>query len=167
MRPLYKLHDAVTIAGNYLAMAALFVICLSFCYEVVARYIFNAPTLWANALVAYLLCIAIFLAAPNLTRVNEHVTINLLRDALPPGVRAVFGQVLRLVACAMCFFAAWFCAVETLNQYTGGIGTILEWEVPKWMISIFIPYGFLSAGLYFLRHVFDPPPEPGNDGAIA
>ena len=96
MRQLLTLHDRITIAGNYFAMGLLFIICLSFSYEVVARYIFNAPTLWANALVSYLLCATVFLSVPELTRRNEHVTINILRDALPATTRIPFDAVLRL-----------------------------------------------------------------------
>jgi hypothetical protein len=32
-----------------------------------------------------------------------------------------------------------------------GIDTISAYPVPKWLVSIFIPYGMLSSGLYFLR----------------
>ena len=46
------------------------------------------------------------------------------------------------------------------------IETILEWQVPKWWVSIFIPYGFLSAGLYFLRHIAERPVQ-GEEGALA
>lgn len=56
------LHDRVTIAGFRAAAALLGLIAVSFCYEVALRYLFNAPTSWANALVSYLLCAAIFLA---------------------------------------------------------------------------------------------------------
>lgn len=150
-------QDNITIAGNYMAMLLLFAICVALCYEVGARYLFNAPTKWASALVSYLLCAAIFLAAPDLTRRNAHVVINVLRDALPPAIRARYVAFLRLVCSGFCFFAAWFCGVETIDQYLGDIDTILEWPVPKWTVSIFIPYGFASAALYFLRHVFDPP----------
>lgn len=166
MRRVFQWHDKITIAGNYVAMALLFVICFAFCYEVAARYLFNAPTTWANALVSYLLCASIFLSAPDLTRRNEHVTINLLRDALPYSVRKPFAAALRTVAACMCLFAAWFCANETLAQYLNDIETILEWQIPKWIVSIFIPYGFLSSGFYFLRHMFSPPAEAG-EGALA
>ena len=166
MRQLLTLHDRITIAGNYFAMALLFVICRSVSYEVVSRYIFNAPTLWANALVSYLLCATVFLSVPELTRRNEHVTINMLRDALPATTRIPFDAILRLVAGFMCLFAAWFCGVETLNQFDTGVETILEWQVPKWWVSIFIPYGFLNAGLYFLRHIAERPVQ-GEEGALA
>jgi TRAP-type C4-dicarboxylate transport system permease small subunit len=167
MRQILRVHDIVTIAGNYIAIGLLVLICLCFSYEVTARYVFNAPTLWANSLVAYFLCAAIFLAVPNLTRLNEHVTINILVDAMPESRRVVFQSVLRAVAAFMCFFAAWFCLSASLNQYESSIETIQEWPVPKWWVSIFIPYGFASSGLYFLRHIWDRPARQEAEGITA
>lgn len=167
MKALLRAHDAITIAGNYLAMVLLLGICVSFSYEVAARYLFNAPTTWANAVVSYFLCASIFLSVPNLTRLGEHVTINILVDAMPDAVRPKMQSTLRLVAAGICVFAAWFCASESYSQYLGDIETILEWPVPKWMVSIFIPYGFLSSGLYFLRHVFEKPVVPAGEGIVA
>lgn len=159
MRTLSRWHDAITIAGNYIAIALLFAISVSLCYEVGARYLFNSPTKWASALVSYLLCASIFLAAPDLTRRNAHVVINVLRDSLPPAIRTPYIAALRLFSGGFCLFAAWFCGVETYQQYIGGIDTILEWPVPKWIVAIFIPYGFANTGIYFFRHIFSPPKD--------
>ena len=63
-------------------MLALAVIVVSFCYEVVSRYFFNAPTIWASPFASYGLCAAIFLAMPELTRTSSHIALNFLNDAL-------------------------------------------------------------------------------------
>ena len=167
MARLFKVHDSITIAGNYLAMALLLGICAAFSYEVAARYLFNAPTAWANAIVSYFLCAAIFLSVPNLTRLNEHVTINILLEALPERLRKGFDLSLRFVAGCICLFSAWFCASESFSQYLGGIETILEWPVPKWMVSGFIPYGLLSSGIYFFRHLRERPQQSSGEGIVA
>src|SRR5262245_21445792 len=83
-RKLADLHDALTAASFAASAAVLAAIAFSFCYEVVARYFFGAPTSWANAFVSYFLCAAIFLAVPELTRRRAHVAINLLLDRLAP-----------------------------------------------------------------------------------
>jgi TRAP-type C4-dicarboxylate transport system permease small subunit len=126
-------------------------IAFSFCYEVTARYFFSAPTSWANAFVSYLLCAAIFLAVPELTRRRAHVAINLLLDRASPQGARVLNRLVRAAGAAACLLAAWIGANETLNQIALGITTISTYPVPKWWVSIFIPYGMLSAGLYFLR----------------
>jgi TRAP-type C4-dicarboxylate transport system permease small subunit len=144
-------HDAVTSASFGAAAAVLAGIALSFCYEVAARYFFAAPTSWANALVSYLLCAAIFLAVPELTRRRAHIAINLLVDHVPRNVAGMLHTLIRAAGAAACLLATWISGNETLSQINQGITTISAYPIPKWWVSVFIPYGMASAGLYFLR----------------
>lgn len=156
---LARWHDAVTTAGFAVAACVLGGIVISFCYEVAARYFFSAPTSWANALVAYMLCAAIFLAVPELTRRRAHVAINLLLDRLRASHAHMLMRMIRVAGAAACLLAAWFTGNATLDQFQQGIDTISAYPVPKWLVSIFIPYGMLSSGLYLLRDlVRDDPP---------
>src|SRR5687767_2171950 len=99
MQPLWRklvgLHDAITAASFAASAIVLAAIAFSFCYEVVARYFFAAPTSWANAFVSYFLCAAIFLAVPELTRRRAHVAINLLLDRLSPNHALILNRVIR------------------------------------------------------------------------
>jgi TRAP-type C4-dicarboxylate transport system permease small subunit len=159
-----RAHDMLTAVSFQLAIACLGIISVVYCYEVVLRYAFNAPTTWANPLVSYLLCALIFLAIPEMTRTSSHISINLLNDALPPSVSNALGQIVRLVGMIACLVGAWITSGETGSQFVGGIWTISYFPVPKWIVSIFIPYGFLSAGLYFLRQLLGDRAEAGARG---
>jgi TRAP-type C4-dicarboxylate transport system permease small subunit len=150
-RRLADLHDALTSAGFVAAACVLGGIAASFCYEVAARYLFSAPTSWANAFVSYMLCAAIFLAVPELTRRRAHVAINLLLDRLSAPSALLLNRLIRTAGAAACLLATWISANATLEQIGLGIETISAFPIPKWWVSIFIPYGMLSSGLYFLR----------------
>lgn len=152
--PLLRIHDAVTTWGAWIAAACLAVIVGTYCIEVVSRYFFNAPTSWAGSAVAYLLCASIFLMLPELTRQRVHIFISVLPDLLSSRAATNLIKTGYLMAFFACVFGAWFCADATLMQYTNNIETLNEWRVPKWVVSIFLPYGLFSSGLYFLRHVF-------------
>jgi TRAP-type C4-dicarboxylate transport system permease small subunit len=146
-------HDALTHLTFVSAAACLTVIVVAYCYEVVARYFFNAPTSWAGALVSYALCGVIFLATPELTRKNIHIVINVLLDLMPPRQVAHLQRVITLACAATCLFAAWVVGTTALTQYRQDIQTILNWPVPKWPLTTVIAYGLLSAGIHFLRHL--------------
>jgi TRAP-type C4-dicarboxylate transport system permease small subunit len=150
-RKLAALHDAITSASFAGSAAVLGLIAFSFCYEVTARYFFAAPTSWANAFVSYLLCAAIFLAVPELTRRRAHVAINLLLDRMSPRSATVLNRIIHAAGAAACLLATWITANATLDQFQSGIDTISTYPVPKWLVSMFIPYGMLSSGLYFIR----------------
>ena len=150
-RRVLLLHDAVTRVSFAASAIIIALIAISFSYEVVARYFFGAPTSWANAFVAYFLCASIFLAAPELTRRRAHVAVTLLPDRASPGVRAALHRITLAAGTGACLLATWITANATAEQFAMGIDTISAYPVPKWLVSIFIPYGMLSSGLYFLR----------------
>jgi C4-dicarboxylate transporter DctQ subunit len=159
------LHDAVTRIGFAASAIILALIAISFSYEVVARYFFGAPTSWANAFVAYFLCASIFLAAPELTRRRAHVAVTLLSDRASPGLRAVLHRVVLAAGAGACLLATWITANATADQFAMGIDTISAYPVPKWLVSIFIPYGMLSSGLYFLRDLVSGHASAGPEAA--
>lgn len=147
-------HDAVTGIGFNGAAFCTGLISVSFAYEVVARYFFSAPTEWATPVASYSMLAIIFLAMPELTRRASHVVINLFLDHATGTTGRALRAGIGAVAAAVCLFSAWFSADATLSQFAQGVWTNPPFAVPKWLISALIPYGMLSAGIYFLRQLF-------------
>ena len=165
MRVLARLQDTITRWGFGLAAALLAVIVCSFCYEVASRYAFNAPTEWASPLVSYSLAAMIFLAMPALTRRGAHISINMMLESAPPARAAVMQFAIRVLAAFACFFAAWFSADASWSQFSQGIWTSPPFALPKWAVSVFVPYGMLSSGIYFVRQLFGEKPA-GGEGIV-
>lgn len=153
LRFLGSVHDGLTRLGFYGAGACLALIVMTYCYEVVARYFFSAPTTWASSLVSYLLCYVVFLAIPELSRKKAHIFISIILDELPDRYSTALFRLAYLIAAVACIFAAAFCFDATAHQFSRGIETVNEWRVPKWVLSVTLPYGFLSTGIYYLRHL--------------
>jgi TRAP-type C4-dicarboxylate transport system permease small subunit len=148
---LRRLHDRITTAGFAGAALCVAIITGAFWYEVVSRYFFSAPTTWAYDLASFVLCPMIFLAIPEMTRRRAHVAVSYLADGMPPHARARLTTAVLLAAALVCFAAAWIAGSETWRQYVRGVETITAVPIRKWWVSIFIPYGLMSSGLYFLR----------------
>jgi TRAP-type C4-dicarboxylate transport system permease small subunit len=164
MTRILKLHDAITRGGYQLAALVVMLIAGAYAFEVVARYFFNSPTEWANAIVSYLLCAVIFLALPEQTRRRAHITITMLMDRADPAMRRIWTGLLALVSGGTCLAVFWVNAGESWAQYTNGILTVGVYEIPKWWTSVVIAYGLLSSGLYFLRAIGgDAAAAPGTD----
>jgi C4-dicarboxylate transporter, DctQ subunit len=148
-----EFHDRLTMAGFALAAILVGLIAAVFCYEVVVRYFLGAPTAWTYDVGCYFLAAVIFLSVPEMTRRNAHVHINLLAERLPGGQARALGFAVGLLATGACVTAAWITGSETWRQYEQGVSTISALPIPKWWVSIFIPYGMLSSALHFLRHL--------------
>jgi C4-dicarboxylate transporter, DctQ subunit len=153
LRVLCDFHDRLTMAGFALAAILVAAIAAAFCYEVVVRYFFAAPTAWTYDLGCYLLAAVIFLSIPEMTRRGAHIHVNLIFDYLSPTGLRVLRVATGVLAVAACLTAAWITGTETWRQYLEEVWTLSAVPIPKWWVSILIPYGLLNSALHFLRHL--------------
>lgn len=166
---LLRVHDVLSGLTFRAALCALATIIGAYCIEVVSRYGFNSPTIWVSPVASYALCALIFLALPELTRRFAHVTVDLQSEFMPARTRIPLARAAHLLSAVACFFAAWISGVEVLSEYKMGVLTNAFFAIPKWWIFGLIPYGFLSAGLHFLRSALGPVPiaDDASKGAVS
>lgn len=160
---LCRLHDGVTTVGFHLAKLCLGIIVFSYSYEVIARYLFAAPTWWANEFVSYSLSIGAFLMLPHVTRAGGHVAVTLIVDSLaPPGQRAM-NRILCGLGFVVCAAAAWISLDENIRQVVKDVHIMNVRPVPKIYISAWMTYGFAGSALHFLRMAIQrSDPHPGK-----
>lgn len=152
---LLRAHDVVTVFGGHLGKLCLGIIVFAYCYEVVARYFFAAPTWWANEVVSYALCISCFLLMPEVTRSNGHVAVSVIIDMAPPERTARLARILHLCAFVTCGTAAWISLDENIRQVLQNVHLMKVYPIPQIYISAWITYGFASSAIYFLRMACD------------
>ena len=166
LRRLASVQDKLSRAGFILAACILAFISIAYCYEVVSRYFFNAPTIWASPLVSYALCLTIFLALPDLARRGLQISIDLHEAWASPGLIESLLRLTRLAAGICCLAAAWITAQQTWSEYSLGVLTNTYMPIPKWWLFVFIPYGLLSAGIYFLRQACGEAPHSSEEAVL-
>lgn len=164
LRRLASLHDHVTKLGLSLGASAIVVLVLSYWYEITARYFFAAPTTWASDVVSYLLSASIFLIVPAVTKLNEHVSVPILIELLRPGAQRRVQKVLNIISFVVCLCTAFITGTENFHQMVGGVTTMATHPIPKWWITVFATYGFLSSSMYFLRSAFEGPGKADRFG---
>ncbi|GMG84584.1 hypothetical protein LNKW23_38000 [Paralimibaculum aggregatum] len=104
-----RLQDLLgrVIAVVFLAVAA------AIAYEVVARYLLNAPTIWAHELTATLVAVAFLFGGPYAMVRGEHIRITSLYMHFPPRLRLMADIVAALVTLfyiGAMIYAAWIVA---------------------------------------------------------
>jgi C4-dicarboxylate transporter DctQ subunit len=164
---LFAAHDALNRAGFAAACVLTGLIACALPYEIVARYFFNAPTDWASPAVSYFLVSTIFLAMPELTRQSAHIAITTILEALHPTTALQMKRVILVISAGTCLLAAWFSGTETFQQFALGIHTIPPMSIPKWIVTVAIPYGMASSAFYFVRHLAGDPSLASPAGAAS
>jgi TRAP-type C4-dicarboxylate transport system permease small subunit len=152
-----RMVDFLSDLGLWIAMTALGLIVLAYNFEVIARYLFDAPTRWSAELVSYLLLIASFLAMPRLTRDGGHVAVTVLLERLPARLHHRGARLIACLGACICFAMAWIAAEETMRQFDRGVRMMAAIPIPKAFISVWIVWGMgLSACQFAFLAVSGP-----------
>lgn len=158
MRPVTGLiHGMSWALGGAAALALLGLIGVTL-VEVVSRYVFRAPTVWAFD-IAYMLNGTSFLLACALAlRVNQHVAVDILSQSFPPRVRRAIEIVLFafLVFPALAFLS-WASWGEFWRSWaTGEVEVVSPWRPRMWPFRLVVALGLTALTLQVLARVVEP-----------
>jgi TRAP-type C4-dicarboxylate transport system permease small subunit len=124
-------------------------------YEVVTRYFFNAPTIWAQETATYLYMWTMLAAASYTLQEGKHVHVDLLTERLP--LRAKMLAEIVTSAIGLCF-----CAIVTIQAYQMIAATVhfgkvsaTPLRVPLWIPQSALFIGFLLLTFQFGLTVAD------------
>lgn len=145
------LLDQVTRLSYHLSGLALASMLCLIINEVIMRYFFNAPTTWAADINQWLFAMSIMLVLPEITRTNGNIAITVIVDRLSHRKKDILCRIILLASFSMCLAAFYISGMETLRQYQTGIMTLWIKPIPKWWISVVIPFGFFLSAIQFLR----------------
>jgi len=112
-------------------------------YEVVARYLFNAPTTWILDVSIYLTMWATFLAVGHTLRAGAHIRMDLYVRRLAPRVRRRTDVIVALVALAFSALLTWQGLQSIADAVRLGEVTLSTIRVPLWVPLAAIPTGGL------------------------
>ena len=119
-------------------------------WEVCARYLFVAPTIWAEELSRLLLMWATFLPMATLLRQRAHIRIPLLTERLGATARRALEAFTLAWVAAFCFVVVWYgwdIAADSLRVGRTS-GTMMD--LPNWWMEAAVPLAFLLLGLQSL-----------------
>jgi len=99
----------------------------------------------------YALLMVPCLGAPWLVREKGHVYVEILMMYLKPRNRERLRFAVGLLCVAVCLVLAWYGADVTLHDYLGNEKDVRSLDMPRWMVSGFIPLSFAMMAVEFLR----------------
>jgi C4-dicarboxylate transporter, DctQ subunit len=118
-------------------------------YEVVARYFFHAPTIWAQETATYLYMWTMLAAASYTLQEGKHVHVDLVTERLPARARHLAGIATSLIGTV-------FCAIVSIQAYQMIAATVrfakvsaTPLRVPLWIPQSALLIGFLLLTFQF------------------
>lgn len=102
----FKVVDGISWVASRLADLSVVLLILAMVYEVVARYVFDAPTVWAFD-IAYMCSGALFLLGVSWAlKEDAHIRIDILRNKMPLRAAGAIEGVAYL--CILCPFLVYW-----------------------------------------------------------
>jgi len=119
-------------------------------YEVLARYIFSAPTFWSMEVTQYLFCAVTMLTGGYCLLRDGHVRVDLFYPKMPLKTQAIVEIVTYPLAIALCAILLYLGGDEFWNVISKGTRSDSVVALPLWPVWLMIPLGGL---LLFLQIV--------------
>lgn len=139
--------------GKYGGRAMLVLIILIMVYEVIARYLFNHPTMWALEFAIYAQVLLVALSAAHVLREEGHVSIGLVIEQFSERKRHWFMCVNSIIGALYCVVlsvqmwntARWSFEVKTASETMG---------VPLAPMQFILLGGFVLLSMQFLARSY-------------
>ncbi|MCB1424613.1 MAG: TRAP transporter small permease [Zhengella sp.] len=99
--------DIVALVCSRIAMVGTLLIVIAMFYEVVARYVFTAPTLWANELSLWIASFVFLLAGLYAMQQRSHIRIYVIYDLMPRWMQKTADVISVLLIAGFTFTLIW------------------------------------------------------------
>lgn len=126
-------------ATSYLILPGILILV----WEVVSRYAFNNPTMWAHGTSQRLFATYYILAGAYVLRHNQHVTVDIFYTRLSVRKKAIlslFGSIFFFVFCGVLFWKGLDFAWTSLSQLEPDE---TPWRAPLYPFKMMVPLGAL------------------------
>ena len=143
MRVLDRFSDALAAFAGWVYVA----LGLMLTYEVVMRYVFTAPTIWAEELSRLFFIYATLLAAPALLHHNQHIRVTALTALMGEGGRRAARLIALGFVALVSLFLAWHALDAPLNSFERGRTSGSMLDIPAWWPQAAVPLALLLVGV--------------------
>lgn len=144
-----SLSTYLSYIGNF-ALAAMMLLAT---VDVVGRYFFNAPVLGAYEITEYLMLIMVFSFLALAQSAKAHISVDIVFNRLPAGLRHVLERFNHLVCLLMMILVTWMGIQRIWELKRTGEASVLL-KIPDYPFAVFLVIGCLVFCIEFLKDVF-------------
>jgi len=161
-----KLIDFVVKVFAFVAGVLLVLMTVSIGYAILSRAVGLPFPLWVVQFNEYALLWITFLGTAWVLGRNRHIAIDLMTRNLNPRTRAVFDLLHSVVGGAVCAVIFWFGLKTVLSMYQRGVTDVSSVDIPRYLVLLVIPLGFLLLALQFVRKALTDLLSVGASGSV-
>ncbi len=151
MKFLSRLNDWVAkVETFFLCLSLMAMLSLAF-LQVVMRNGFNSGIPWADSIVRLLVIWVGFLGACVATKLDQHLTLEVLTKYMPERLKYISAALVRVFAIGVCYFLFMASLKFIANERSAGEQFLHL--MPSWYTIIIIPVAFLLIPFHLLFNI--------------
>jgi C4-dicarboxylate transporter DctQ subunit len=148
---LSRIFERVLTVMAALAGLLLLFITFSISYSIFTRFVGIGSPLWTIQFNEYSLLWMTFLGTAWVLSRQKHVSMDIITARLKPPARRILEKVHSLMGIGLCGALFWYSFRMTLNFFQRGVTDVQAVDMPKYLILIVIPFGFLALGIHIQK----------------
>jgi TRAP-type C4-dicarboxylate transport system permease small subunit len=153
VRRLGALYDRLLAALGLVPGVMVALIGLGTCADVLLRNLGSSGLYGMLEIVEYSLLILVMAGAGYVMRINRHVTVDILTDALPRFLARPAAIATALLSTVFCAIFLWYSIATVLDTYQSGALVQKTFNIPEWVPILAIPLGFLFLTIETVRRL--------------
>lgn len=175
LRALLKLIDGLSYWSGRIVSYLIPIMILALAYEVISRYFFHAPTLWAQDVSVFCFGYIGLIGGAYVMREHAHINVDLVYARFSPRTKAWCDTITMLTALFFLTLVTIYSFRETLRAFELGLNRPTDWAPPlgPFLLPIVVGgallwlqcFANLTRIAYFLatrRKIDDAPLGPGS-----
>mgnify|MGYP000377394851 CR=1 FL=1 len=152
---LSRFLDRILTSMAVMAGLLLAFITFSIGYGIFARAVGLQSPVWTVQFNEYSLVWMTFLGSAWVLRRRKHVAVDVLTATLGPKSKSIAEVVHSLLGIAVCGTLCWYTSLMTLNLFERGVTDVQAVDMPRYLVLMVIPAGFLVLTAQFVRNLTD------------
>jgi C4-dicarboxylate transporter DctQ subunit len=148
-----RLLDRILMGMAVLAGLLLLFITFSISYSIFTRALGFQSPVWTVQFNEYSLLWMTFLGSAWVLSRRKHVAVDVVTARLGPAGKRIAEVVHSLLGIGVCGILCWYTTIMTLNLFQRGVTDVQAVDIPKSLVLMVIPAGFLVLTAQFLRNL--------------
>ena len=155
MKVIYNFSDLLIKIAAYIS--GFFIIITTFMtfFEVISRWLFNKPTIWATELSIYAIIGSCFLGSAYAVRTYSHITVDLLINNVNDRLKTILAYISNALGLVFSIIFTFYGFHHVINTFELGITSSSLLRIPMYLPEVFLPIGGILLCLAFVLQIID------------
>lgn len=155
MKAIYNFSDLLIKIGAYISGFFIIITTGMIFFEIVSRWLFNKPTIWATELSIYAIVGSCFLGSAYAVRTYSHITVDLLINSVNDRMKTILAYISNALGLVFSVIFTYFGFHHVLNTLELGVTSSSLLRIPMYLPEMFLPVGGVLLCLAFVLQIID------------